>query len=84
MLLRRRRKDGALGADPLCAYDALRAAWLARVDAVPASERTPGKPSHTPFFTDGEGGAAWSTATSQRVARKMAAACGEDPNLFGG
>eukprot|EP00965_Chrysotila_dentata_P018924 630784-Pleurochrysis_carterae.AAC.1 len=30
MPLRRRRKGAALGADPICAYDALRAAWLAR------------------------------------------------------
>eukprot|EP00965_Chrysotila_dentata_P126931 4198514-Pleurochrysis_carterae.AAC.1 len=30
MPLRRRRLVGPMGADPLCAYDALRAAWLAR------------------------------------------------------
>eukprot|EP00965_Chrysotila_dentata_P093139 3076392-Pleurochrysis_carterae.AAC.1 len=84
MLLRRRRKDGALGVDPLCAYDALRAAWLMWEAGVPAAERTPGRPSRTPFFTDGEDGEAWSTSTSQRVARKMAAAWGEDAQAFGG
>eukprot|EP00965_Chrysotila_dentata_P083684 2761076-Pleurochrysis_carterae.AAC.1 len=35
MLARRRRKDGPMGADLLCAYDALRAAWVAREWSVP-------------------------------------------------
>eukprot|EP00965_Chrysotila_dentata_P113007 3734019-Pleurochrysis_carterae.AAC.1 len=62
MPLRRRRLGGALGADPICAYDALRAAWLARVAGVPPSERTHGRPSRTPFFTDDMSDEAWSTA----------------------
>eukprot|EP00965_Chrysotila_dentata_P019418 645925-Pleurochrysis_carterae.AAC.1 len=66
MLLRRRRRGGALGADPLCAYDALRAAWMAREAGIPVAERTPGKLSQTPFFTDGDSNEAWSTSTSQR------------------
>eukprot|EP00965_Chrysotila_dentata_P074551 2462339-Pleurochrysis_carterae.AAC.1 len=61
MPLRRRRLVGPLGADPLCAYDALRMAWLAREAEVPTAQRTPGRPSQIPFFTDDGGTSAWTT-----------------------
>eukprot|EP00965_Chrysotila_dentata_P123599 4086377-Pleurochrysis_carterae.AAC.1 len=80
MLVRRRRKDGRMGDDPLCAYDALRAAWVTRAERVPAAEREPGGTSATPFFTDEDGVSAWTTATSRRLAKRMAAACGFDPD----
>eukprot|EP00965_Chrysotila_dentata_P097869 3235768-Pleurochrysis_carterae.AAC.1 len=73
-----------MGADPLCAYDALRAAWVAREWSVPVAERTAGQGSTTPFFTDDDGAAAWTTATSRRLARRMAEACGLNPDEFGG
>eukprot|EP00965_Chrysotila_dentata_P019088 636142-Pleurochrysis_carterae.AAC.1 len=57
MPLRRRRLDGPAGADPLCAYDALLAAWTTRQEMVPAAERKPGGASSTPFFTGDDGGA---------------------------
>eukprot|EP00965_Chrysotila_dentata_P177456 5861211-Pleurochrysis_carterae.AAC.2 len=82
MPVRRRRLVGAMCADPLCAYDALRAAWLAQEAEVPAEQRRPG--SKTPFFTGESGRAPWSTATSRRVAKNMEAAAGEDPTSFGG
>eukprot|EP00965_Chrysotila_dentata_P146711 4844813-Pleurochrysis_carterae.AAC.2 len=85
MLLRRRQKGGPMGADPLCASDALRAAWVTRqVECVPVLERTPGRPSSTPFFTDDDGVSAWSTGTSRRLAQRMTQACGEDPGALGG
>eukprot|EP00965_Chrysotila_dentata_P176184 5817589-Pleurochrysis_carterae.AAC.1 len=37
MPVRRRSLVGPMGADPLCAYDALRAAWLAREVGVPSA-----------------------------------------------
>eukprot|EP00965_Chrysotila_dentata_P185724 6131564-Pleurochrysis_carterae.AAC.1 len=58
--------------------------WLAREAEVPTAQRTPGRPSQTPFFTDDSGSSAWTSTTSRRVAKKMAAACGEDPAHFGG
>eukprot|EP00965_Chrysotila_dentata_P164954 5446363-Pleurochrysis_carterae.AAC.1 len=83
MPVRRLRRDGARGVDPLCPYDTLRAAWDARVHAVPVSERTHGRPSSSPFFTSGDGMEAWSSITSREVARRMATACGENPEDFG-
>eukprot|EP00965_Chrysotila_dentata_P208642 6184812-Pleurochrysis_carterae.AAC.1 len=38
MLLRRWRKDGPAGEDPLCAYDALRIAWASRQAQVPVAD----------------------------------------------
>eukprot|EP00965_Chrysotila_dentata_P185026 6108261-Pleurochrysis_carterae.AAC.1 len=61
MPVRRRRSGGVMGADPLCTYDALRAAWVTRVEQVPAAERSPGGSSSTPFFTDDDGIAAWTS-----------------------
>eukprot|EP00965_Chrysotila_dentata_P047950 1590517-Pleurochrysis_carterae.AAC.1 len=69
MPLRRRRKGGQQGDDPRpCAYDALRAAWDAHVEQVPPAERTPGRVSARPFFTDEGGVEAWTSATSRRLA----------------
>eukprot|EP00965_Chrysotila_dentata_P028029 932022-Pleurochrysis_carterae.AAC.1 len=55
MLVRRRQRGGRMGADPLCAYDALRAAWVTREESVPPEERTAGRSNSTPFFTDDDG-----------------------------
>eukprot|EP00965_Chrysotila_dentata_P059355 1969661-Pleurochrysis_carterae.AAC.1 len=73
-----------MGADPLCAYDALLAAWMARQEQIPASERRPGGASATPFFTGDDGVSAWTSTTSRRLAKRMAAECGMDPDEFGG
>eukprot|EP00965_Chrysotila_dentata_P009679 315352-Pleurochrysis_carterae.AAC.1 len=77
MPLRCRQLDGPMGADPLCAYDALLAAgrrgrsWSRRRSGSPAAQaRRP--PSRT------------TSATSRRLAKRMAAACGMDPDEFGG
>eukprot|EP00965_Chrysotila_dentata_P012616 416193-Pleurochrysis_carterae.AAC.1 len=67
----------------MCAYDALLAAWTTRQELVPAAERRPGGASPTPFFTGDDGGA-WTSTTSRRLAKRMAAACGLDPDEFGG
>eukprot|EP00965_Chrysotila_dentata_P018944 631498-Pleurochrysis_carterae.AAC.1 len=72
MPLRRRQLGGAMGADPLCAYDALRAIWADREPAVPVHERTFGKPSTTPLFVTADGGA-WTSTESRALARLMAA-----------
>eukprot|EP00965_Chrysotila_dentata_P080017 2639253-Pleurochrysis_carterae.AAC.1 len=74
MLVRRRQKGGRMGADPLCAYDALQAAWVTREWSVPPEERTAGQSSSTPFFTDDDGEGAWTSATSRRVPKRMAVA----------
>eukprot|EP00965_Chrysotila_dentata_P009483 309231-Pleurochrysis_carterae.AAC.1 len=66
MPMRRRRRGGAAGADPLCPYDALRAIWEDGVASVPVGERTFGRPSaSTPLFTamDGAHGPPPSRAT---------------------
>eukprot|EP00965_Chrysotila_dentata_P136784 4523817-Pleurochrysis_carterae.AAC.1 len=47
MPLRRRRRGGWRGEDPMCAYDALRAMWEERVHLVPCAERTFCAPSST-------------------------------------
>eukprot|EP00965_Chrysotila_dentata_P123979 4097844-Pleurochrysis_carterae.AAC.1 len=66
MLVRRRQKGSRMGADPLCAYDALRAVWVTREWSVPPEERTAGRSSSIPFFTDDDGEGAWTSATSRR------------------
>ena len=75
MPVRRRAGAQALGADPLCTYDALRIAWLARVAEVPEDERTYGEPSSTPFFTDAAG-RPWSSRTSRELAGRMGVLAG--------
>ena len=74
---RRNSSDVPFGADPLCAYDAVRAAWERCVSRVPEAERTYGRPSTTPFFR-GRGGAVWTTHDTRRLAQDMAKAL-EDP-----
>jgi len=56
-------------------YDAVRRVWDAGVDEVPASERTVGQPSSTPFFTNGEG-LPWSTTDTRRLGTEMGARVG--------
>eukprot|EP00965_Chrysotila_dentata_P185730 6131724-Pleurochrysis_carterae.AAC.1 len=77
MPLRRRRLVGI--ANLLCAYHALKAAWLAREAEVPAAQRKPGGTSRTPFFTDNDGLSPWTSATSHRVAKMMARRAAKTP-----
>eukprot|EP00965_Chrysotila_dentata_P141745 4684913-Pleurochrysis_carterae.AAC.1 len=72
------------GVGPLCAYDALRIAWVSRQSQVPLAVCPLRQPSSTPFFTAADGKQAWSSATSRQVAKKMASACGKNPDDFNG
>eukprot|EP00965_Chrysotila_dentata_P256072 6212424-Pleurochrysis_carterae.AAC.1 len=82
--VQRRQRGGALGADPVCAYDALRVMWDERAPQVPVAERTFGRESRTPLFTGPDGITPWTTGDSRRVAKAMATVIGLDPESFGG
>eukprot|EP00965_Chrysotila_dentata_P055811 1850997-Pleurochrysis_carterae.AAC.1 len=84
MPVRRRRLGGRRGEDTLCTYDAVRTVWEERESAVPASERTHGRRSDTPFFTAKDGVTPWTTKQSRALAKQMAAALGFDATEFGG
>lgn len=74
----RRRQPPSVprGADPCCAYDAIRSLWEARVAQVPASQR-----ASAPLFATPDG-AAISTAHVLRFVREAAAAAGEPAGDF--
>ena len=79
--MRRRRRDGPVGSDPLCTYDAIVLAWTAQAGSPPpspegASRGRAAEPlASTPFFT-GESGAAWQTSDTRQLAQEMGAALG--------
>mmetsp|Transcript_35760 Transcript_35760/g.86829 ORF Transcript_35760/g.86829 Transcript_35760/m.86829 type:complete len:479 (-) Transcript_35760:433-1869(-) len=76
-LIRRRQSPGVPpGADPCCAYDALRSLWEMRVAQVPRSEL-----SSAPLFATPDG-AAVTTAQILSFVREAAAAVGEQPGDF--
>ncbi|KAL1527477.1 hypothetical protein AB1Y20_016142 [Prymnesium parvum] len=76
-LIRRRQPPSVpRGADPCCAYDALRALWEQRIAQTPPSER-----STAPLFALPDG-IAVSTATVLSFVREAAVAAGEPPGDF--
>jgi hypothetical protein len=81
----RRRGHGPLGADPLCVYDAIVAAWAAQTGAQPPLEgRTPDAALAGRAFFHGRRGAVWATDDTRELARRIARALGLDPSEFGG
>ena len=70
--------DGAFGADPACAYDALRAVYATRLGMLPPGANL----ASAPLFVH-PGGKVYTTADSRRVAKAMAAAVGLDPEHAG-
>ena len=81
-----RRQHGALGADPLCVYDAIVLAWRSITgSAPPARGRARGALASRPFFTSSRRGSpVWSTDDTRALAQKMAIALEEDPSEYGG
>ena len=79
-----RRSHGALGADPLCVYDAIVLAWRARAGSAPPTiGRATGPLASRAFFV-GRSGTVWDTEDTRQLARRMAAALGLEPSEFGG
>ena len=76
----RRRAQGALGHDPLCAYDAIRIHWLRHVERVRPQDR-PDRGAGVPFFS--VDGVAVNTSYVTSLVRAFATAVGLDPALFG-
>ena len=78
-----RRHGGVRGGDALCTYDAVAAVWQRRTGAAPSAGcRPPAALAQTPFFARTDG-AAYTTLDMRVLARRMASACGEDPDEFG-
>ena len=73
-----RRHDGAVGADPACAYDALRLVYAARLGMLPPGANL----ATAPLFVH-PSGKVYTTADSRRIAKAMAAAAGIDPEQAG-
>ena len=78
--------------DPLCAYSALKSRWLREVGQMPwgtgaqppSAKMRPRHPRvNKPVFAHANG-TAYDTGDMRRIAQRMAAACGEDPERFGG
>eukprot|EP00965_Chrysotila_dentata_P260856 6214055-Pleurochrysis_carterae.AAC.2 len=82
--VRRRRRDGDEGDDPVCAYDALRRTWEERQYKVPLTERTFGRRSNTPLFTKDGGARAWNSDDSRALAKQYAEILDLDASDFGG
>jgi hypothetical protein len=72
-----------VGGDAACAYDALRASWVARQHTVEHSERTYRGGSRTAFFITAEG-RPWCTRDSQQLAEEVGAFIGFSPSELGG
>lgn len=80
----RRRGTGALGSDPLCAYDAVVILWMARTSTPPPTEgRVQGALALQPFFV-GRNGETWDTHDTRTLAQHMARALGLPAAEFGG
>ena len=80
----RRRGPGALGADPLCTYDAVVRAWTAQAGSAPPTiGRAQGRLAATPFFI-GRRGAAWDTNDTRSLAQRMGGWLGIPPSELGG
>ena len=80
----RRRSAGPHGADPLCVYDAIVAAWRAQTGSDPPAEgRAQGSLAARAFFI-GRGGRVWHTGDTRDLAGRFASALGLDPAEFGG
>lgn len=75
-----RRHDGAPGADPACAYDALRVVYNERLRVLPRGADL----ATAPLFVHHSTGKVYTTADSRRIAKAMAAAAGLDAELAGG
>ena len=79
--IRRRSQEKEPVADPLCAYDLLRALWLEDVRVLGE-----GAALAAPIFrrtARGGVGGAYSTTDIRRIARAVAGAAGENPDDFG-
>lgn len=88
-----RRHDGPLGADPLCAYDAIAVVWWRRAGgAAPFLVDSKGCPAdgwwlrgthtaflHQPFFTQ-PSGTTWRTEDSRKLYKAIVLAAGGDPS----
>ena len=89
MPVRRRSSVGALGADPMCTYDAVVLAMQQRLGRLPpAVGRVEGAVALTALFTRvprrGQTCDAWCTTDTNKLAKDMAAALGLDASEFGG
>lgn len=79
-----RRHDGPSGADALCTYDAVAAVWRRRTGQEPSPGcLPPAALADEPFFARSDG-AAYTTLDVRVLSRRIATACGEDPEEFGG
>lgn len=85
MVICRRHKWGeaALGADPVCAYDALLIHWRNVITRVPAAQRVYQGGSTTPLFTNVKG-EVWRTTDSRQLAKDLAKLVGINPDEVGG
>jgi hypothetical protein len=73
-----RRHDGAVGSDPACAYDALRAVYNARSASLPPGADL----ASVPLFAH-TSGKVYTTADTRRIARAIATLVGIDPTTVG-
>ena len=84
MVVRRRQRDGELGGDPICTYDALLRVWHAgRAEGGPGKHNGYRGGSTVAFFT-GAAGRPWRTHDSKLLAQRIAAFLGHEAEDFGG
>ena len=81
---------GALGADPMCTYDAVLTLMRQHLGQMPVTGRVPGAAALRPMFTrrwpapPHARSNEWRTIETNELAKEMAAALGLDPSEFGG
>ena len=87
--VRRRQRGGALGDDPMCAYDAVVLAMRQRMGGrlPPALGRVEGAAALAPLFVrasrGSQAGGAWRTSDTNKLAQEMASALGLNEAEFG-
>ena len=90
MPVRRRSSVGAMGADPMCTYDAVLALMRQHLGRTPVTGRVSGAAALRPMFTRRWPASPraksneWRTADTNKLAKEMAAALGQDESEFGG
>ena len=90
MPLRRRSNVGALGADPMCTYDAVLTLMRQHLGQTPVAGRVSGAAALRPMFTrrwpapPHARSNEWRTIETNELAKEMAAALGLDASEFGG